>query len=63
LLQERHLTCSKCYQQMQGDVCYYKKYNYIWRAASKGKAIQLQAWTGPERSWRPSLPYFKTVGT
>jgi len=29
----------------------------------KGKAIPLQAWTGPEGTRRLSLPDFKTVGT
>jgi hypothetical protein len=29
----------------------------------KGKAIPLQAWTGPEGSRRLSLPDFKTLGT
>jgi len=29
----------------------------------KGKAIPLQAWTGPESSRRLRLPYFKTIGT
>jgi len=29
----------------------------------KGKAIPLQAWTGPEGSWRLRLPDFKTVST
>ena len=29
----------------------------------KGKAIPLQAWTGPEGSRRLRLPDFKTVGT
>jgi hypothetical protein len=29
----------------------------------KGKAIPLQAWTGPEGSRRMRLPDFKTVGT
>jgi hypothetical protein len=29
----------------------------------KGKAILLQAWTGPEVSRRLRLPDFKTVGT
>jgi len=28
-----------------------------------GKAIPLQAWTGPEISRRLMLPYFKTIGT
>jgi len=29
----------------------------------KGKAIPLQAWTGPEGSRRLRLPDFKTLGT
>jgi len=29
----------------------------------KGKAIPLQAWTGPEGSKRLRLPDFKTIGT
>ena len=29
----------------------------------KGKAIPLQAWTGPVGSRRLSLPYFNTIGT
>jgi len=29
----------------------------------KGKAIPLQAWTGPEDSRRLRLPDFKTIGT
>jgi hypothetical protein len=28
----------------------------------KGKAIQLQAWTGPEGSRKLRLPDFKTIG-
>jgi hypothetical protein len=31
--------------------------------AVKGKAISLQAWTGPEGSMRFRLPDFKTIGT
>jgi len=31
--------------------------------AVKGKAVPLQAWTGPEVSSRLRLPDFKTVGT
>jgi len=30
---------------------------------AKGKAIPLQAWTGPEGSRRLRLPDFKTIGT
>jgi hypothetical protein len=29
----------------------------------KGRAVPLQAWTGPEGSRRLRLPDFKTVGT
>jgi hypothetical protein len=29
----------------------------------KGKAIPLQAWTGPDGSRRLRLPDFKTIGT
>jgi len=29
----------------------------------EGKAIPLQAWTGPEGSRRVRLPYFKTIST
>jgi len=29
----------------------------------KGKALPLQAWTGPEGSRRLRLPDFKTIGT
>jgi len=29
----------------------------------KGKAIPIQAWTGPEGSRRLRLPDFKTIGT
>jgi len=29
----------------------------------KGKAVPLQAWTGPEDSRRVRLPDFKTIGT
>jgi len=35
----------------------------IPRALVKGKAIPLQAWTGPEGSTRLRLPEFKTIGT
>jgi len=34
-------------------------YVYIY----KGKAIPVQAWTGPESSRRLRLPDFKTIGT
>ena len=34
-----------------------------WVSLGKGKAIPLQAWTGPEGSRRLRLPDFKTFGT
>ena len=33
------------------------------KGKGKGKAIPLQAWTGPEGSRRLRLPDFKTIGT
>jgi len=33
------------------------------RIKKKGKAIPLQAWTGPEGSRSLRLPDFKTIGT
>jgi len=35
----------------------------ITTLCKKGKAIPLQAWTGPEGSSRLRFPYFKTFGT
>ena len=37
--------------------------NLFLRSKGKGKAILLQAWTGPKVSRRLRLPYFKTIGT
>jgi hypothetical protein len=37
--------------------------NYIKYGKGKGKAIPLQALTGPEGSRRLRLPDFKTIGT
>ena len=36
---------------------------YFYLIHRKGKAIPLQAWTGPEGSRRLRLPDFKTVDT
>ena len=36
--------------------------NIILRFHGKGKAVPLQAWTGPEGSWRLRLPDMKTIG-
>jgi len=35
----------------------------MYEVKVKGKAIPLQAWTGPEGSRRLRLPDFKTIGT
>jgi len=35
----------------------------VIKAKAKGKAIPLQAWTGPEDSRRLRFPDFKTIGT
>jgi hypothetical protein len=37
--------------------------HYLKGLKGKGKAIPLQAWTGPEASRRLRLPEFKTLGT
>jgi hypothetical protein len=39
------------------------KNNIVMKCKGKGKAIPLQAWTGPEDSRRLRLPDFKTIGT
>jgi hypothetical protein len=36
---------------------------FIVKEKRKGKAIPLQAWTGPEGSRRLKLSDFKTIGT
>jgi hypothetical protein len=36
---------------------------YKFYTPGKGKAIPLQAWTGPEGSRRLRLPDFRTIGT
>jgi hypothetical protein len=36
---------------------------FLMNKGGKGKAIPLQAWTGPEGFRRLRLPDFKTVGT
>jgi hypothetical protein len=38
-----------------------KELNRIWKKV-KGKAIPLQAWTGPQGSRRLRLSDFKTIG-
>jgi hypothetical protein len=42
---------------------YILEYNMHNVANSKGKAIPLQVWTGPEGSKRMMLPHFKKINT
>jgi len=39
------------------------QFTFISKGRSKGKAIPLQAWAGPEGSRRLRLPDLKTIGT
>jgi hypothetical protein len=41
----------------------YRSWLFYIRKHGKGKAISLQALTGPEGSRRLKLPDFKTIGT
>jgi len=41
---------------------YFEQFNIYSIVLGKGKAIPLQAWTGPEGSKRLRLPDFKTIG-
>ena len=43
--------------------CFRRKRKVEKRGKGKGKAIPLEAWTGPEGSSRMRLPDFKTIGT
>jgi len=40
-----------------------KQPTLIFMRKGKGKAIPLQAWTGPKGSRRLRIPDFKTIGT
>jgi hypothetical protein len=50
----------KCASERKRDL--YKLSSFILKV-KKGKAIPLQAWTGPEGSSRLRLPDFKTIVT
>jgi hypothetical protein len=39
-----------------------RSYWITLRKSGKGKAIPIQAWTGPEGYRRLKIPYFKTTG-
>ena len=46
-----------------GNIISYKTQPLREMSKGKGKAIPLQAWTGPQGSRRLRLPDFKTIGT
>jgi hypothetical protein len=48
------------YQQLNIKIFYVFTTLYI---SAKGKAIPLQAWTGPEGSGSLRFPDFRTIGT
>jgi hypothetical protein len=52
---------SICVDTHQPEVLY--SYNCYIKGKCKGKAIPLQAWTGPAGSRGLRLPDFKTIGT
>jgi hypothetical protein len=54
------VTVSETYNTIICPVMTVSKFGY-WKGV-KGKAIPLQAWTGPEGSRRLRLPDFKTIG-
>jgi hypothetical protein len=43
--------------------CRYRTVRFSFLYTKKGKAIPLQAWTGPEDSRKFRLSDFKTIGT
>jgi hypothetical protein len=63
------LQCSDGYSVLQLAVLYIQLFLVLTieqryhRQRGKGKAIPLQAWTGPEVSRRLRLQDFKTIGT
>ena len=60
LLQETPLHSTNCvlHQSYQSD-----RFLSLLREMGEGKAIPLQAWTGPEGSGSLRLQDFKTIGT
>jgi len=61
-----HLCCETKFIIMQKKLSRHKLYRNNLTTASvkcKGKAISIQAWTGPEGSRKLRLPDFKTIGT
>jgi hypothetical protein len=63
----RSFTKNVLYEQNETKLwnkwCFEKNKQRLCSMSKKGKAIPLQAWTGPEGSRRLRLPDFKTIGT
>ena len=57
----RHRITSS-YGTNSNTLCYVANFVF-YKSQWKGKAIPLQAWTGPEGSRRLRFPDFKTIGT
>jgi hypothetical protein len=47
----------------EGNTLWFWRVTKLYEKSGKGKAVPLQAWTGPERSRKLRLPDFKTVNT
>jgi hypothetical protein len=60
--QNFHLRSSNRHVNTKGEIISRKRWSSSQVLSVKGKAIPLQAWTGPEGSRRFRLPDFKTVG-
>jgi hypothetical protein len=61
-----YMFCLKHCHSKKYPARYYHKCMKVFRYSKgkdKGKAIPLQAWTGPEGSRRMRFPDFKTIGT
>jgi len=57
-------TPALLYRSKLHPICRLRLFCYLSEdAVKKGKAIPLQAWTGPEGSRRLKLPDFKNIGT
>jgi len=58
-----HTPYTQQYNFLFPPTCFDGHLPFLPLSGSKGKAIPLQAWTGPEASRRLRLPDFKTIGT
>ena len=58
-VKDRHIQ----YIKRPTDALLFCRCNFIAQYKGKGKAVPLQAWTGPEGSMSLRLLDFKTIGT